>query len=508
MRKIIEADYQQVMLLPACVEDWVGGDHPARFIREFVESLSLQDHGFEEVKSEEGGEVYAPKLLLRVWLYGYFIKIRSSRGLERGCRNEMGLIWLTGNRRPDHNTLWRFWKANKEGLRGVFRATVQVALKLELVGLVLQAVDGSKIQAVASGRKVYGLEENRRLLEALEEAIAQQEAAVEQSGDGGSEGDDGLPDGLRHKKELAQRVRAAIQEIESSGRKHCHPQEPEARRMESDGRNRFSYNGQVAVDSRQQVITAAEVSVQENDYGLLVPMIQEAQKQTGRTPVTLADGGYASSEQLARAQEQGLEVMTPLPNGWRDKEGEAFHSSQFTHDALLDVVVCPQGRSIPFAHQKQRRGRSVRVYRKASICRGCPVRSLCTSDRHGRAIDIAADHAALVAHRQKMRDPRARDLLRQRARIVEPVFAQIKANGGFRRWTVCGLQNVRVQWALLCSAWNLQRIYQHWKQLVTEGPHPFRKAFNFTALAVQCVGQLFTKRSPSLGLAPLECFMF
>jgi hypothetical protein len=167
--------------------------------------------------------------------------------------------------------------------------------------------------------------------------------------------------------------------------------------------------------------------------------------------------------EFARAEAAHLPVLTPLPNGTANKKNNPYHSSNFRYEPDKDRVICPQGRAITFARVRLRRGQKIRLYRSAAACRGCAVRTLCTRDRHGRSIEIGPANAALQRHRMKLRDSHNQRLLKQRSRIVEPVFAQIKHNGGFRRWTVQGTDNVRTQWALLCSAWNLSRIYNAWK---------------------------------------------
>jgi transposase len=460
MRDVIRANYEEVYLFPPSVEEWIEKDHPARFIREFVDQLEDKEYGFDGPRSEEGGSYYDPRLLLRVILYGYLKKVRSFRGMERGCFEDIGFIWLSGNRRPDHNSLWRFFDQHKGVIGKVFKQTVKVAMKMELVGLTLQALDGTKIQARCSGRNLYDERFLKKLERALDQSIREQEQGLEASHASSQEERMKLPDALKDREVLREKVRAALKVVNEQGIKHCHPEDPEARRMESDGRNRFSYNAQAVVDEKSQVIVAQEVNNQANDIGLMTPMMEKAVEQTQVKVQTLTDGGYASSEDFAKAKQAGFSVVSPLPNGWRNVHD--FHSSKFKHDPTKDVVICPQGKELKFRGTRSHRGRLLRVYRDQSVCKNCPVQTQCTADgRHGRMIEIGPHHQALVEHRDMLEDENVLKTLKKRAGIVEPVFAQIKANSGFRRWTVQGLDKVNAQWSLLCIAWNLSIILRY-----------------------------------------------
>jgi transposase len=460
MRRILAADYDQTLLLAPSVEEWIEPRHPARFIREFVAVLDLRALGLDTLERTEGGVAYAPALLLQAWLYGYLRKIRSSRALENACREEMGFVWLTGNHRPDHNALWRFWHEHRAGIRALFQQSVKVALELDLVGLAVQALDGTKIAAASSGRGGFDRTHLTKLLARLEEQVTEREKQIAAAGAGTP--DEELPPLVR----LREQVRAALAQVESGQSKHAHPLEPEAARMSCEGRNRFGYNAQAVVDTKAQIIVAQEVTTDPNDVPQLVPMLRAAQtnceSNAASAPLTLADGGYASGAQLAGAAQEGHAVLTPPPPTWRDTS-DPYHVAHFRHEPARQVVVCPQGRELLYKGVRQKDGREVAIYRHAPACRVCPVRAQCTSDRQGRAIYIAAEHAVVVAAHRRWQAPATAELYGLRAPTVEPVFAQVKQQMGFRRWTVRGLQNVRTQWSLLTTTWNLRVLLRSWR---------------------------------------------
>jgi transposase len=461
MGKYIEADYNEQYLLPPAIEDWVDTNHPSRFIREFVDGLNMTDVGFIMPQEEYGRPTYSPQLLLRVWLYGYYKKVRSSRKLELSCREDIGFIWLCGNHRPDHNTLWRFFKANRQGLRSLFKQSIKIALNLDLAGLVLQAVDGTKIQAVNGGGSGYSQKGLEELLENLDLQIRELEGLIS-GGEKFQEVSSDLPKELEQRVVLKEKVQKALECSHNELRKHVHPHDLETNRMQCDQRNRFGYNAQAVVDSKEGLILAADVTARVDDHRELTKMCSQAKENTGSDAVTVADGGYANGRELAKAKENEFKVITPMPPSSKNPKGNPYHSSNFKYDAKEDVVICPQNQKILFQRERIRRGYLTRVYRSSRTCKNCPVRNLCTSAAHGRTIDLALGHQALEENRRRLKDDDAREMLRRRGAIVEPIFAQIKSNGNFRRWSFRGLENVKTQWAMLCTSWNLQKLYKHW----------------------------------------------
>jgi transposase len=276
MAQPIAPDYGQQFLLPSALEDWVPLDHPARFLREFVDQLDLPALGFVISTGSEGRRPYAPSLMLKIWLYGYFHRLRSTRKLEAACREHLGLLWLTGLVAPDHNSLWRFWHENQKALRQVFKQSAQLALRTGAVGLVLQALDGTKIEAAASGYSGWSKEYMEKLPAALDASLEQTELALAQKNN--EPGGYRLPTGLAEREALRQQVKTGLAQLAADGPNHYHRVEPEARRMKGSGFNRFAYNAQAVVDSKNGVIVACEASRQETDAGQLAPMIQQARE--------------------------------------------------------------------------------------------------------------------------------------------------------------------------------------------------------------------------------------
>ena len=119
-----------------------------RFLRAFVDARDLAGRGFRPRENAEGAPHYALDLLLKVWLYGYWKGMRSTRRLEEACRDSLPLVWLTGRHTPDHNTLWRFFRENRRALREVFRAGVRVAAEQGLIGMVCHICVGKSFAIV------------------------------------------------------------------------------------------------------------------------------------------------------------------------------------------------------------------------------------------------------------------------------------------------------------------------------------------------------------------------
>jgi len=463
MTQPIAPDYGQQFLLPPALEDWVSADHPARFIREFVEQLDLPALGFAVPASVEGRPPYAPSLLLKIWLYGYFHRIRSTRKLEAACRDQLPLLWLCGLIAPDHNSLWRFWRDNKKALRQIFKQTVQLAVRAGAAGLALQALDGTKIQAACSGPTGWRKEYMEKLLAQLEAVLDEIELKITAENVAVDEPGYRLPAGLAERKALREEIQKGLAQLRADGRSHYHRVEPEARRMKVGDTNRYAYNAQAMADAKEGVIVACEATRQENDVGQLPAMIEQARVNIGAgaaETLTVADTGYGSGADLQAAAQKQMAVLAPPPEG-KPARDNPYAAPHFHYDGAAHIVTCPQSRTLDYEGHTTKNGQRVERFRCHQ--RDCPVRDHCTRDPKGRQIEVWPHHGPVQAMRARLREPSAQAQWQSRSQIIEPRFAQLKEHDGFRRWTVWGLEGVRTQWSLLCATLNLRVLYKKWR---------------------------------------------
>ena len=426
-----------------------------------MDSLDLAALGFRIPNAFEGRPPYAADLQLKVWLYGYLNRIRSTRDLERACREHMSLLWLTGQNYPDHNTLWRFFSVNKKALRQMFRQVVGVAYDSGLIGLAVHAVDGTKIRAQSSKHSGHHKKELKKLLKHIDASIEEAISEIESS-ETSESGDYRLPESLIDAKARRSEIKKSLAKLSEIDRDHYHPGESDARMMKTGEGIDFGYNAQVVVDKESSLIVAEDVVNAEADNALLIDMIDEVEDNLGETAEeTVADGGYYSPNQLAEAEKGDREVLISLPGHLSSPE--KFHKSQFKYDEKNDEYICPVGKRLSYGQTRLSRHKKykIREYRCRNY-KDCPHRRECSSQKRGRIIERGEYEAAVLRQKEKQKSEVNREILKSRMSIVESTFAHIKEQMGFRRWTMRNLGNVRAQWSMICTAINLKKLYRHW----------------------------------------------
>src|SRR5215211_1763838 len=301
---------EQVWLLPPSLEALIPADHPARFIAAIVDGLGRPawlGMGIDPDGGARGPASYAPRALLGSWLYGLMTGVRTTRRLETACAEHLPLLWLTGEQRPDHNTLWRFYEAHRVGLASLFEQSVRTAVRLDLVDLAVQTVDGTKVRGAVARSNLRSEAGLQQLLEGVTEVLAQVDS--QHAGDGGGE-PPRLPPELQRAQERKEKVTAALEAVqEEDGPERASPIDPDARLQKlRDGGYAPGYNGHAAAAGLQpectdgvrgQLITAVGMISAPHDHEQLSGMLAAIEATTEQPlPTVLADTGYFSSATL------------------------------------------------------------------------------------------------------------------------------------------------------------------------------------------------------------------
>jgi transposase len=461
--------------LPASLDGLIPPDHPVRFVAQYVDGLDAQEWQELGISWEEGGpgsHGYHPRVLLGAWLWGFMTGTRSSRRLEAACAEQISALWLTGGQRPDHNTLWRFYQAHRAGMRYLLTDTVRLAVRVGLVDLAVQAVDGTKVPGNAARDRSYDRQGLDRLYERCARAIADLEA---QNETGGDPPPPRLPAPLQDPARLAAAIRQARQRLPEQGTSRINLTDADARIMPSRHGYIAGYNAEAAVVGLDaavagrtgQLVVAADLAAGPDDYAQLAPMLDQSAATTGvRIPRALADGGYLSVEALQAADARQQEVLLPVDAPAATATEHPYHQRHFVYDQEHDQYVCPEGQVLPFARITQRAGRlPMRVYRAGvRVCRACPAFGRCTTDqRKGRVLEVTAPHPRLQAHRALMATAEAQAAYARRKELIEPVFGIMKEEQGLRRFLLRGKDAVRAEWTLLATSFNLRTLARIWQ---------------------------------------------
>jgi transposase len=452
----------QVQLLPECLEDYVPPNAPVRFIEAYVEGLDFQVLGFTHAELKGTGRPpYHPADLLKLYLYGYLYRIRSSRRLEAEAGRNLELIWLLRSLRPDFKTIADFRKDNRVAFKNLFKQFNLLCRQLGLFGSELIAIDGSKFKAVNNSRRYWSQEQLAEMLEKIQARI--DEYLNELDGqDTEAEGVTGTP----NREQLADKI-AQLQEtkgdynklliaLQASDQKKIPLADPDSRKMKGPRGFVIAYNVQLAVDAKHDLIVAQEVVQAPTDCEQLGTMALQAKEELQADSFqVVADAGYHSTTQLNTCERAGVETFVPEPKGreGQGKDGKKiFPKEQFRYDAQMDVYRCPQGHQLRRMQPDKSRGRFLYYNRKA--CADCPIKRNCTTRAH-RVIGRRDNEP--VAERTAARVLAHPELMAKRREIVEHVFGSMR-QWGHDTFLMRGLQKVRGEFSLTALTYNLRRV--------------------------------------------------
>ena len=347
MAHITGEDRSQLLLLPDAVDDYVGPDNPVRFIDAFVDGLDLEAAGFHRVQpSDKGRPGYDPADLLKLYIYGYLNRIRSSRRLEVETHRNLELIWLLRQLKPDFKTIADFRRDNRGAFRAVFRQFVRLCRGLDLYGRELIAVDGTRIKAVNNRNRNFTRAKLKTHLQRIDERLDRylDEMNKADADDAGGRVDSvaHLQDkiaSLRKKKEALERHR---QTLDDTGEAQLSLTDPDSRSMHSGTRVGVGYNVQIAVDTKHNLIAEQQVHSNVSDLGLLAETATAARENLAVEEIdAVADRGYYKIEDIEACEAAGITPYVPKPDRSTARNSGHFPKSEFQYDAATDNLSVP-----------------------------------------------------------------------------------------------------------------------------------------------------------------------
>lgn len=453
-------DRSQTLLFPERLEDYIAAENPVRFLDAFVGSLDLHALGFAKARcADTGRPPYNPAALLKLYLYGYLHRLRSSRRLEAECQRNVELIWLLGKLAPDFKTIADFRRDNLQPLQSVARQFTLLCRKLELFGGELLAIDGSKFRAVNARDKNFSAAKLQELLAHTDARLAEYLHALD-TADESEAGPAPLNASalqakiaaLQDKRDWHAELLAQLDETD----KQISVTDPDTRRMPTAQGNQVGYNAQLAVDAKHKLIAAADVTNAVTDITQLADMALQAKEHLAvQQTEVVADAGYYNASEVSRCVAQNIQPLIPKADTSANTARGLYGKSQFKFEAQRDVYVCPAGGELTYRFSTFELGRELKYYR-ATGCKNCALKSRCTRNQNNRSLTREANEHLMEAMAARMkREPWKFKLRKQ---LAEHPFGTIKRNFGYTHFLLKGLAKVRTEWSLITLVYNLKRV--------------------------------------------------
>jgi transposase len=461
MTHLVGQDRSQTLLLPESLDDYVGTENPVRFIEAFVDGLDLAAADFARVQPKETGRPgYAPRDLLKLYVYGYLSRIRSSRRLEAETHRNVEVIWLLRHLKPDFKTIADFRRDNRKAFRPVFRQFVLLCRQLDLFGRELLAVDGTRIKAVNNKDRNFtraSLAEFIRLADAkLDDYLQRLDTSdAAEQGAGGSRVKN-LAEKIAAIRQRRTRCQEMVAELDRTGEDQISLTDPDSRAMAAHTHVAVGYNVQIAVDTKHKLIVAQQVTNQVLDIGLLTETASPAKEILGVERIAVvADRGYFKIEDIEACEKAGMEPYVPRPQRGPSVRAGLYRKDEFEYDPKTDTVLCPGGQRLQPYSSSILRGLKKINYVNKPACRGCPLRSRCTNSTF-RSVSRMENEAVL--DRMQARLAQRPAVLEQRRESVEHPFGSIKQWMNQGTFLMRGLEKVRGEFSLTALTYNLRRV--------------------------------------------------
>jgi transposase len=474
-------DREQAILFPESIDDYVDEDSAVRVIDAFINSLDLSKLGFvRHEPNETGRPPYDPKDILKLYVYGYMNRIRSSRRLETESKRNLEVIWLLQKLTPDHKTISNFRKVNKKALKNVFRSFVKLCIELDLYGRELAAIDGSKFKAVNSKDRNFTKGKLKDRLERIDLKIEEYLRELENAGleEDSVEKEKTVAEINKIVKNLKERkteYQAIEKELEETGETQKSLTDPESRLMLANGKMEVCYNVQTVVDAKHKLIAEFEVTNNANDMNQLTPMTEKTMEilETEKIAVT-ADKGYNSASDIAQSVLMGvqahvagadIEICIPAEENGQapDPASEitAHENGKCVYLKDRNIALCPAGKTLhPQFYKKTKR---LAVFFNNAACKECVCR--CTNEARAFRYEFTMEESGFTKecndkdlNVKQVKIKGKNEIISQRKCIVEHPFGTIKRSMDAGYCLLKGKVKVTAEFSLVFLAYNIKRV--------------------------------------------------
>ncbi len=455
MKYIKGQSRQQITLFPVSLDDAVDAENEVRLIDVFVESLKLEEFGLKTGFIENGRPAYHPADLLKLYIYGYLNRVRSSRQLEKECKRNIEAMWLLKNLRPDHNTISNFRRDNPAAIKKVFRETVRIAKYFNLIGGTLVAGDSTKLRAQNSKKNNFNQKKIDRHLEYIENKLAEYNKALAEN-----DGDDKKKTEQEIKKQELRKegYKQIEQQLKESGQPQVSTSDPDSRQMITRNNiTEVAYNIQTSVDARHNLPFDYDVT-NTNDAKAMGNMLQRAGTILETNGFTaLYDKGYHTGSEFQKAADLGIDVMVAIPSVAANAPNPAYNVEKFAFDKTNDCYTCPQGEMLT-TNGRWHQAETYRFKRyTTTACKTCPAKQECSKAICGKAIQRSEYQELVDMNRERI--SQNKELYRKRQQIVEHPYGTIKRQWGFSYiLTKKGISRASADVGLIMTAYNLRRM--------------------------------------------------
>lgn len=462
MKFITGTNRNQLPLFASSIDEAIAQDNQVRLIDLFVDSLELANYGFAFDFVENGRPAYHPSDLLKIYMYGYLNRTRSSRILEKECTRNIELMWLLKGLAPDHNTIANFRKNNPKPIARVFRATVQMAAHFELIGGELVAGDSTKLRAQNSKKNNFNPSKIERHIAYIDDKLKQyNDALAKEDGD------------VEQKKSMEQKIKKHLLQkqkyieyqntIDTTGVTQISTADPDSRQiMTRNNISEVAYNVQTVIDAKHNIPIDFKVT-NENDSKAMGGMLRRAKTILGHTNFTaIYDKGYHTGSEFEYANRLKIDVLVAIPNVAAHAPDLAFDVEHFSYDKPTDSYRCPANQLLTTNGNwySKKNGKSVTQMKhyKTSACLKCTFFTSCTKNKKGRLIE-RSEHADLI-YQNKVRIENNYATYRKRQAIVEHPYGVIKRQWDFYYiMTKKTIKHASADVGLIFTAYNLRRLF-------------------------------------------------